>query len=79
MYYLHNGAVYGTLLDAGRIVCCKLSVRDSDCGVKLTREGDSLPSVPRGAIPMTYAEVVARAPRSTGQTDAPKPKKSAKR
>lgn len=79
MYYLHNGAVYGTLLDAGRTVCSKLSVHDSVGGVELTREGETLPSVPRGAVPMTYAEVVARAPRSSKKTDAPKPKKSAKR
>lgn len=79
MYYMHGGAVYGTLLDAGRTVCCKLDVYDADGGVELIREGEALPAVPRGAVPMTYAELVARAPRTPRQADAQKPKKNAKR
>lgn len=71
MYYLHNGRVYGALRDGDAVVYAPLRVQDGADGVTVEPAGASLPALPGGATPMTWAELVARAPRET--KPAPKP------
>lgn len=71
MFYLHNGTVYGDTPDG----CERMRVTESDGFLMVEPAGESLPGIPPGAAPMTWAELCARAPRSAPEAKKrPEPK-----